>query len=96
MWNPLHDRVLIKPIDEDKESVTASGIFIPDTAKDQQTEGEVVAHGPGRWHGDRLVELAVTIGDRVLYSKYGGAEVKIDGKELLIINEADILAVESK
>ena len=92
---PLEDRIVVQPIDA--EQTTASGLVIPDTAKEKPQEGEVVAIGPGRIddNGNR-VPLDVNVGDKVIYSKYGGTEVKYDGKELLLLNARDILAVVQK
>lgn len=93
---PLHDRVIIERIEA--ESKTAGGIIIPDTAKEKPAEGKVVAVGEGLRddHGKR-VALDVKKGDRVLFAKWGGTEVKVDGQELIILKESDILAViESK
>jgi chaperonin GroES len=89
---PLGDRVVLEA--EDREETTRSGIVLPDTAKEKPQEGRVVAAGPGRRldSGD-LVALEVKVGDKVLYAKYSGTEVKLDGKEYLIVREADILAV---
>ncbi len=89
---PLHDRVLIERIEA--ESKTAGGIIIPDTAKEKPAEGKVVAVGNGaRDESGKLVALEVKVGDKVLFAKWGGTEVKIDGKELIILKESDILAV---
>ena len=89
---PLEDRVVVKSIEA--EQTTASGLVIPDTAKEKPQEGEVLAVGPGRVddNGNR-VPLDVTVGDKVIYSKYGGTEVKYSGQELLILSARDILAV---
>ena len=87
---PLGDRVIVEP--EEGEEKTASGIVIPDTAKEKPQEGEVVAVGPGRYEDGKLVPLDVEPGDTVVYSKYGGTEVKVAGKEYLILSERDILA----
>ncbi len=89
---PLHDRVLIERVEA--ESKTAGGIIIPDTAKEKPSEGKIVAAGKGA-HDDsgKLIPLDVKVGDKVLFAKWGGAEVKIDGKELIILKESDILAV---
>jgi chaperonin GroES len=89
---PLEDRVVIRPLDA--EEVTSSGLVIPDTAKEKPQEGEVLAVGPGRWDedGEKRIPLDVATGDRVLYSKYAGTEVKIDGEELLVVPSRDILA----
>ena len=88
---PLGDRVVVEPIPE--EEVTKGGIIIPDTAKEKPQEGEVVAAGPGKVGEDgKRIALDVKKGDRVLYSKYGGTEIKVEGKELIILRESDILA----
>lgn len=89
---PLGDRVVLEA--EEKEEMTRSGIVLPDTAKEKPQEGRVVAAGPGRrLDSGELVALEVKVGDKVLYAKYAGTEVKVDGKEYLIVREADILAV---
>jgi chaperonin GroES len=90
---PLEDRVLVKPLDA--EQTTASGLVIPDTAKEKPQEGEVLAVGPGRWDedGENRVPLDVSVGDKVLYSKYGGTEVKYQGDEYLILSARDVLAI---
>ena len=89
---PLHDRVLIERVEA--ESKTAGGIIIPDTAKEKPSEGKVVAVGDGlRDESGKRIVLDVKKGDRVLFTKWGGAEVKVDGKELLILKESDILAI---
>jgi len=90
---PLEDRVLVKPLDA--EQTTASGLVIPDTAKEKPQEGEVMAVGPGRWDedGENRVPLDVSVGDKVLYSKYGGTEVKYQGEEFLILSARDVLAI---
>ncbi|GAA3620122.1 co-chaperone GroES [Microlunatus ginsengisoli] len=92
---PLEDRILVEP--QDAEQVTKSGLVIPDTAKEKPQEGKVVATGPGRIddNGNR-VPLDVAVDDVVIFSKYGGTEVKYDGKEYLLLNARDILAVVSK
>ena len=89
---PLHDRVVIKRIEQ--EEVRKGGIIIPDTAKEKPQQGEVVAVGPGRIDnkGNRI-EMSVKVGDKVIFGKYAGTEVKIDGEEYLIMREDDILAV---
>ena len=92
---PLGDRVVVKPIE--KEGKTKSGIYLPDTAKEKPQEGEVVAVGPGRGTEDgKRVAMDVKVGDRVLYAKYGGTEIKIDDEELMILRESDILAKKTK
>ena len=91
-FKPLQDRVLIKPLDQEQK--TAGGIIIPDTAKEKPVEGRVVAVGPGSRDKDgKLLPMDVKIGDRVLYGKYSGSEVKIDGEDLLIVKETDIMGV---
>ena len=89
---PLEDRIVIQQVDA--EQVTASGLVIPDTAKEKPQEGEVVAVGPGRIddNGNR-VPLDVKVGDKVIYSKYGGTEVKYQGRDLLVLSARDVLAV---
>ena len=91
---PLHDRLVVRRIEE-KESIKG-GIIIPDTAKEKPQEGEVIAIGPGRIddNGNR-VPLDVSVGDKVIYSKYGGTEVKYSGEEFLILSARDVLAVVS-
>ena len=93
--NPLEDRIVVKPLDA--EQTTASGLVIPDTAKEKPQEGEVLAVGPGRFteNGDQRVPLDVAVGDKVIYSKYGGTEVKYAGDEYLILSARDVLAVVS-
>jgi chaperonin GroES len=87
---PLHDRVVVKRIEE-KESVKG-GIIIPDSAKEKQQEGEVIAVGSGKREKGELVPLDVKVGDRVLFGKYSGTEIKIDDEDLLILREEEILA----
>ncbi|MDU7360876.1 co-chaperone GroES [Tessaracoccus timonensis] len=93
---PLEDRVLVEPLEA--EQTTASGLVIPDTAKEKPQEGRVVATGPGRFDNDgaKRVPMDVAEGDVVVFSKYGGTELKYDGKEYLLLNARDILAVVSK
>ncbi len=90
---PLEDRVVIKALEA--EQTTASGLVIPDTAKEKPSEGEVVAVGPGRFNdeGDERIPMDVNVGDKVIFSKYGGTEVKYGGEEFLILSARDILAV---
>ena len=89
--HPLADRVLVKPIE--KEEKTKSGIYLPDTAKEKPQEGEVLAVGPGKMSDDgKRIPLDVKVGDTVLYAKYGGTEIKLDGEDLIILRESDILA----
>ena len=91
-FRPLHDRVAVRRIEAEEK--TAGGIIIPDTAKEKPQEGEVVAVGPGaRDETGKLVELSVKAGDRVLFGKWSGSEVKIDGEELLIMKESDIIGI---
>ena len=87
---PLHDRVIVRRIEE-KESVKG-GIIIPDTAKEKQTEGEVIAVGPGRREKGEVHPLDVKVGDRIIFGKYAGNEIKIEDEEYLILKEEDILA----
>ncbi len=88
---PLGDRVLVLPIEQDE--VKKGGIIIPDSAKEKPQEGKIVAVGPGKHEDGKLVPMNVKKGDRVLYSKYGGTEIKIDGKDHLIMREDDILGI---
>ena len=91
-FRPLHDRVVVKRVESEEK--TKGGIIIPDTAKEKPQEGEIVAVGPGaRDEAGKLVPLDVKAGDRVLFGKWSGTEVKIDGEELLIMKESDILGV---
>ena len=89
---PLEDRILVRP--EEGQETTVSGIVIPDTAKEKPQEGTVLAIGPGKRSdtGD-LIPMDVKVGDRVMYSKYGGTEIKVDGDELLILSSRDVLAI---
>ena len=93
---PLEDRIVVKPLDA--EQTTASGLVIPDTAKEKPQEGQVIAVGPGRFddEGEKRIPLDVKVGDTVLYSKYGGTEVKYGGEEFLILSARDVLAVIEK
>jgi chaperonin GroES len=92
---PLADRVLVKPIE--KEEKTKSGIYLPDTAKEKPQEGEVMAVGPGKVTDDgKRIPMDLKVGDRVIYAKYGGTEIKIDDEELIILRESDILAKKPK
>ena len=93
---PLEDRIVVKPSEE--EETTASGLVIPDTAKERPQEGEVVAVGPGRFNedGDARVPMDVKAGDKVIYSKYGGTEIKFEGDEYLILSARDVLAIVKK
>jgi chaperonin GroES len=89
---PLGDRLIVKAIEE--EETTASGIVLPDTAKEKPQKGTVVAVGEGAWDedGEKRIPLDVAAGDEVLYSKYGGTEIKVDGDDLLVLRESDVLA----
>lgn len=91
---PLGDRVLIKV--EDTEEALPSGLVIPDTAKEKSQEGSVLAVGPGAYQDGQRIPLDVKEGDRVVFSKYGGTEVKVGGEDMMILNERDILAVVTK
>ncbi len=89
---PLADRLVVEPLEQ--EDVTAGGIFLPETAKEKPQQGKIIAAGPGRLDEDgKRVAPEVQVGDRVLYAKYSGTEIKLDGKKLLILKEADVLAV---
>ena len=88
---PLEDRIVVQAVEA--ETTTASGIVIPDTAKEKPQEGTVLAVGPGRFEDGNRVPLDVKVGDRVLYSKYGGTEVKYGGEEYLVLSARDVLAV---
>ena len=93
---PLEDRVVVQPLDA--EQTTASGLVIPDTAKEKPQEGRVLAIGPGRWDedGEKRIPLDVQVGDIVLYSKYGGTEVKYNNEEYLVLSARDLLAIVEK
>ena len=90
---PLDDRIVVKP--NDAEATTASGLVIPDTAQEKPQQGEVVATGPGRWNedGDERIPMDISVGDTVVYSKYGGTEISTDGEDVLILNSRDVLAI---
>ena len=91
-FRPLHDRILVRRIESDER--TKGGIIIPDTAKEKPQEGEVIAVGPGaRNEQGELVALDVKVGDRVLFGKWSGTEIKLDGEDLLIMKESDIMGV---
>jgi chaperonin GroES len=92
---PLADRLVVRPLE--REEVTKGGIVLPDTAKERPQEGEVVAAGPGRLTEEgKRIELDVKVGDIVVYAKYGGTEIKVDGEELMILRESDVLAKKAK
>ncbi|MBN9022538.1 MAG: co-chaperone GroES [Rhizobiales bacterium] len=94
-FRPLHDRVVVRRIEADTK--TAGGIIIPDTAKEKPQEGEIIAVGPGaRDEAGKLVPLDVKVGDRILFGKWSGTEIKIDGEELLIMKESDVMGVVEK
>jgi chaperonin GroES len=91
-FRPLHDRVVVKRIDAEEK--TKGGIIIPDTAKEKPSQGEITAVGPGgRDESGKLIPIDVKVGDRVLFGKWSGTEVKLDGEELLIMKESDIMGV---
>ena len=92
---PLADRLVVKPIE--MEGKTKTGIYLPDTAKEKPQEGKVVAVGPGRLSDDgKRIAMDVKVGDIILYSKYGGTEIKVDDEELMILRESDVLAKKSQ
>ncbi len=93
---PLEDRILVQPLDA--EQTTASGLVIPDTAKEKPQEGKVLAVGPGRFDedGDKRIPMDISVGDVVVYSKYGGTEIKFEGEDYLILSARDVLAVVEK
>ena len=91
---PLEDRVLIQI--KEAESTTASGLVIPDSAKEKPQEGVVIAAGPGRFDGDDRVPMDIKVGDTVVFSEYGGTELKYDGEEYLLLNSRDVLAIIEK
>ena len=88
---PLADRVVIKALEETEQM--RGGLFIPDTAKEKPQQGEIVAVGPGRFEKDKRVPMEVKVGDKVLYGKYSGTEVTIEGDQYLILRESDVLAI---
>ena len=91
-FRPLHDRVVVRRIEGDTK--TAGGIIIPDTAKEKPQEGEIIAVGPGgRDESGKLIPIDLKIGDKILFGKWSGTEVKIDGEELLIMKESDVMGV---
>ncbi len=92
MLKPLGDRVVIRVLEQEEK--TASGIFLPDTAKEKPSQGEVVAVGPGKLQDDgKRIALDVKVGDKIIFSKYAGTEVKFEGTKYLIVSERDILAI---
>ena len=93
--NPMADRLVVKPIE--REEVTKGGIFLPDTAKEKPQEGKVLAVGPGKLSEDgKRIAMDIKVGDIVIYSKYGGTELKVDEEEVIILRESDILAKKTK
>mgnify|MGYP000892103282 CR=1 FL=1 len=91
-FRPLHDRVVVRRLEGEQK--TAGGIIIPDTAKEKPSEGEIIAVGPGgRDESGKLVPIDLKVGDRILFGKWSGTEVKIDGEELLIMKESDVMGV---
>ncbi len=89
--SPLADRVVIKALEETEQM--RGGLYIPDTAKEKPQQGEIIAVGPGRFEKEKRIPMDVKVGDRVLYGKYSGTEVTLDGEQLLILKESDILAI---
>jgi chaperonin GroES len=87
---PLGDRLVVKAIDA--EQTTASGLVLPDTAQEKPSRGTVIAVGDGRYEDGKRIPLDVAVGDEVIYSKYGGTEIKVDGEDVIILREADVLA----
>ncbi len=88
---PIRDRILVEPLDKEVEKV--GSLYVPDTAKEKPQQGKVIAVGEGSRDGDKIIPLTVKAGDRVLYGKYSGTEIKYDGKEYLILSENDVLAI---
>jgi chaperonin GroES len=93
---PLADRVIVEPLEQDEK--TASGLLLPETAKEKPQEGLIVAIGPGRWddEGKKRVEMEVAVGDKVVFAKYSGSEIKLNEKKYLLMSEKDLLAVLDK
>ena len=88
---PLGDHLIVQTLESEEK--TASGIVLPESAQEKPTEGKVIAVGDGRWEEGKRIPLEVKAGDKVIYSKYGGTEIKVDGEEYLILSERDVLAV---
>ncbi len=88
---PIRDRILVEPLDKEVEKV--GSLYVPDTANEKPQQGKVIAVGEGSRDGDKIIPLTVKAGDRVLYGKYSGTEIKYDGKEYLILSENDVLAI---
>jgi chaperonin GroES len=89
--SPLADRVVVKALEESEQM--RGGLYIPDTAKEKPQQGEIISVGPGKYEDGKLVPMSVKQGDKVLYGKYSGTEVTIDGEQLLILRESDVLAI---
>ena len=89
--SPLADRVVIKAMEESEQM--RGGLYIPDTAKEKPQQGEIIAVGPGKYEDGKLVPMGVKVGDKVLYGKYSGTEVTVEGEQVLILRESDVLAV---
>jgi chaperonin GroES len=88
---PLHDRIIVRPAKA--EETTKGGIILPDTAKEKPMQGEIIATGKGKFENGNLIEMQVKVGDKVLYGKYSGTEVNVDGEELLMMRESDVFAI---
>jgi len=88
---PIRDRILVEPLDKEVEKV--GSLYVPDTAKEKPQQGKVIAVGEGSRDGDKIIPLTVKAGDKVLYGKYSGTEIKYDGKDYLILSENDVLAI---
>jgi chaperonin GroES len=88
---PLQDRVIVKRMEEERTS--EGGIYLPDSATEKPSRGEVIAAGPGKYDNGKLQELALKVGDKVLFGKYSGTEVKVDGEELVVMREEDVMGV---
>ena len=92
-FKPLHDRILVRRVESEEK--TKGGLIIPDTAKEKPSEGEVVAVGPGKWVNGMTVPMSVEVGDRILFGKWNGTEVNVDGEDMLIIKDEEIFGVVS-
>lgn len=90
-FKPLGDRVLVKPLE--KDTISAGGIVLPDTAKEKPQEGEVVAVGDGKYEDGKLVPVAVKVGQKVMFTKYGPTEIKVNGVEMYVLSESDLLGI---
>ncbi len=90
-FKPLHDRILVRRVESEEK--TKGGLIIPETAKEKPSEGEVVAVGPGRWVNGMMVPMSVEAGDRILFGKWNGTEVNVDGEDMLIIKDDEIFGV---